>query len=841
MKHLNANLDNVTNVDLKENATGGTRIIGVDSTGDIVEVTLPASTGGGGSVNVSLPNQIERGESFYFEGAIADFDSACWTEGATVTLTTDATNHGGISITGTISVVEERFNYDTSTYDTIRITATNAGNTTGATDAFSGGQPNYSPELNLYNVDTTANYTLSVPACVVDTSTGIGYDRNSGSSTFYGSSYAFQVPGSISPTQTGQAAGRNRPQCRWIFWGFDEDENGNQILHPDTGIPSIVVAEYARTTAQQYSTTDPDHPNNPPSSWFRNLGTTATSQGWLFGTNMVIGGAPYPNQVRQGSANATRTGYLVESDPRGPSFNEGLEGTTVYTIGTGIGGNEPGFANVNLGGLLPAANTPSRSRESANNQVAGTVAKTFFVWAPATTNCGLTRGTDQGWSPFFSVVSGSGAVRASDGRYYINATPAAPLLPSSPFYDPANPDALDVSGFYLNGEIVEGEDGRLNSLVDDRGSIPLGHGWTARLDRTIYRITEFTNNNSTTTNGWRYVRALDRDETGLSDTVASLGEDVNGVRVIVPVETDAESTEPIANQNAFSRVVSGSEVAEADEVQDTLTLVAGDNISIDIEPGSDTITISSTDSAEITEINNILDGTNIVDVSGAITTTNEIPVADGDIAYVSATELYVNNTGGSVNVGTPSTFFHENNVPPFPSSTLDPDFPQRVPDGWLRIGGDAQTIDIPSVVDVSGASLTNGISVQPGSIAWISITEQYWNASGANIVVIDPTTGFNDTSLWLRFGGDDEAAALSHTEPRTIDTTTMASVQDVLQTDHNLAAPYNFTVQVYEDMGSNNYSLVLPDTVIVNDVTGNVQVTFPQGTVNGMVKIEIRK
>ena len=98
-------------------------------------------------------------------------------------------------------------------------------------------------------------------------------------------------------------------------------------------------------------------------------------------------------------------------------------------------------------------------------------------------------------------------------------------------------------------------------------------------------------------NGWRYVRALDRDTVGLSDTVASLGEDVNGVRVIVPVETDAEPTEPIANQNAFSRVVSGSEVAEADEVQDTLTLVAGDNISIDIEPGSDTITISSTDSA----------------------------------------------------------------------------------------------------------------------------------------------------------------------------------------------------------------------------------------------------
>ena len=834
MKHLNANLDNVTNVELKETATGGTRIIGVDSTGDIVEVTLPASTGGGGSVNVSLPNQIERGESFYFEGVIADFDSACWAEGATVTLTTDATNHGGISIVGTISVVEERFNYDTSTYDTIRITAINAGNTTGATDAFSGGQPNYSPTLNFYDVDTTANYTLSVPACIADVSTGVGFDRNSDSASFYGQNHPFGASGSINPTDN-RAAIESRPTCRWIFWGFDEDENGNQILHPDTGIPSIVVAEYARTSAQTYGT-GADHPNNPPSSWFRNLGTTATGQGWLFGTNQVIGGAPYPNQVEHGSANATRSGYIVNTDPRGASFNEGLEGTTRVTWGNGWGGNDAEFANINLGGLLPAANTPSRSRASANNQVAGTTAKTFFVWAPATTNCGLTRGTDQGWSPFFSVVSGSGAVRASDGRYYINATPAAPLLPSSPFYDEANPDALDISGFYLNGEIVEGEDGRLNSLVDDRGSVPLGHGWTERLDRTIYRVTDFTNSNSTTMSGWRYVRTLDRDTFGLSDTVASLGEDVNGVRVIVPVETDAEPTEPVANQNAFSRVVSGSEVAEADEVQDTLTLIAGDNISIDIEEGTDTITISSSDEAEITNITNLLDGLDVVDVSGA-TDASPIAVPDGDIAYVSETELYVNNTGASVDVGLPSTFFHENNVPPFPSSTLDPDFPQRVPDGWLRIG--TEEIRDRSVIDVSD---TTSIDLVPdGAIAWISPILQYWNASGINQFVLDPSTvSFATDPNWLQIGDGNSDADLSHTDiddapvDATVDRTIMIS-------DHGLTGN-NFSVQTYEEIGaamSNDWSLFLPDTLIIRS-NGNIEITIPGNTVAGRVKTEIR-
>ena len=268
---------------------------------------------------------------------------------------------------------------------------------------------------------------------------------------------------------------------------------------------------------------------------------------------------------------------------------------------------------------------------------------------------------------------------------------------------------------------------------------------------------------------------------------------MNGVRVIVPVDTDAVQTEPIANQNAFSRVVSGSEVAEADEVQDTLTLIAGDNITIDIEEGTDTITISSSDEAEITNITNLLDGLDVVDVSGA---TDAVPIAvpDGDIAYVSETELYVNNTGASVDVGLPSTFFHENNVPPFPSSTLDPTYPQRVPDGWLRIG--TEEIRDRSVIDVS--DVTSIDLVPDGAIAWLSVTEQYWNASGINQFVLNPADVSFTSPTWLRFGGDDEAAALSWTEPRTVDTTMMASVQDVLQTDHNLAAPYNFTVQVYD-------------------------------------------
>lgn len=103
-----------------------------------------------------------------------------------------------------------------------------------------------------------------------------------------------------------------------------------------------------------------------------------------------------------------------------------------------------------------------RARNTTGDRTPGTMrgnpsvtgpnpSKAFVVMAPDSTNTGLnyrqqqqttegTHGNNYGWSPFFSVVSGSGAIRASDGRYYINSNPGAPIIPSSPLYDPKNPD-----------------------------------------------------------------------------------------------------------------------------------------------------------------------------------------------------------------------------------------------------------------------------------------------------------------------------------------------------------------------------------------------------------------
>ena len=228
---------------------------------------------------------------------------------------------------------------------------------------------------------------------------------------------------------------------------------------------------------------------------------------------------------------------------------------------------------------------------------------------------------------------------------------------------------------------------------------------------------------------WDFVRVLDRDETGDTDIANSLGDDIDGIVIVTPDLNDDGDGNPqdatpdpvVTNTNAFSMVTAGSNTAVADQLEDNLTFIAGDNISIEVDPGADSVTISATDDAAITEITNILDGTNIVDVSGA-SSTNAIDVPLGDIAYVSPTELYLYVGVGdpvanpiSVN-DIPSNFFYDTPINGAAGS-------QVVPDGWLRIGQDQ--VDTNSVIEVptTGASLTNGIfSSMLVSVAWISDT-----------------------------------------------------------------------------------------------------------------------
>ena len=94
MKHLNANLDNVTNVELKEAATGSIRFLGVDGSGDIVEATLPPNSGGGSVTFFANNNEIQETDGYYFEAPAGSYTSDCWRVGSTVRLTSTYANSG---------------------------------------------------------------------------------------------------------------------------------------------------------------------------------------------------------------------------------------------------------------------------------------------------------------------------------------------------------------------------------------------------------------------------------------------------------------------------------------------------------------------------------------------------------------------------------------------------------------------------------------------------------------------------------------------------------------------------------------------------------------------------
>ena len=812
MKHLNANLDNVTNVELKDTPTGDIRFLGVDSDGDIVESLLPTSIGGGTLTTESGTRTITEGESFYFDAPRAEYDSACWRAGTNVVLTTTATDHTGISITGTITSAEERLNRTTRTFDTIRIIVENAADTT-AFDGSIAGQT-----AGSYTTVSSGDYTLSVDPCIINTNTGVGFDITSESSSWYDGTYSSRVILASGDVTSDVTTRRN---YRWMFWGWDTEPDGSPILHPDTGLPSIQIAESSIRPAERFAATTPGAPEN-----FGGNFVTDNVSG-ITGTNEIRGGAPYYNQVEDGSSNSALIGYWAENDARGEAFSPGREGSTEISFSNAMGTNRSRNDITYQAGRRRDANPSPGSGRTPTITASTQRAFPFFIIAPASDIVGVTHtvgGVRQGWSPFFSMVSGSGAVRASDGRYYINATPDAPIQPGTPLYDSTNPTQRAVDGIYLNGDY---------SVQSGRN---VHSSWTNRLDRTIYKITRFRTIDPMTDQRWNFVRALDRDETGDADGATSFGADIDGLTITTPDDTPADTGTTITPTNAFSRVTSGSNTAEADEVQDTLTLIAGANITIDIDEGTDAVTISSTDDASVTEITNILDGVvNVTDVSEVVAAdagTHE-DIDPGDVAYVTPTELYVNISSATVTVNdVPAMFFEDG-----PDSSGR----QIVPAEWLRIGRDP--VSSNAVIDVSGDTL---YYIPIGSIAWLSATQQWANVSDFPQILFNPgTASFDDVSIWKMMGDGtaDPRTVREHTSVHSVDTSTGEVTITVEQSTHGLPVPtasIGYTVQAFEELATaGDYSMVLPQSTIIRS-TGNVELIFPENTINGQVKIEIR-
>ena len=966
MKHLNANLDNVTNVELKETATGSIRFLGVDGSGDIVQATLPPG-GGGGAQIFTAQNEIQENEGYYFEATASSFTTPCWRVGTEVILTSTYAGEEDIAISGIINEIEDQLDEVTETF-THRRVHINTLVSEGSDGAFNGDLVTQAAGRFRLSTGSSGNYCLTVQTCLAtDNSeftgsrvpagfpgggdfTGVGVagaPASTGANRFNPAGSPSAYTRQALPTDDRTAVYNTRNWARFPFWGWATEEDGSPILHPDTGIPSIVVAEngaggnlgfnqqestYGPAAAQNYTrssvlpapnfdlinwvpSNDPayDADNNSQNLTDRNGNALMELAGNFFGNNFYSLVRPH----------AYATAGMGTSEPG--NYGAYAEGGFIgFYRGDTLTDSYGEIGDVVSAGQLRRANeTGDRTARNAFQRRSHR-AQPFFVLSPGSTNVGYNKRVtvgnigifNQGWSPFFAVTSGSGAVRASDGRYYINATPNAPIIETSPLYDPDNPTTTAVDGFYLNG-----------TFEQTRG-LTVGTDWTVQLDRAVYRIDVNANSNAGALNAgrrWEFSKVSDRHVFGAQQKLTDEGQNIFGFREIEPIDPGQDEDTPTTNAVAYTTIQTGDGEIVATEANETLRFIAGDNVTIEVAEGTpDTITISSTDDAALTEITNVLEGTDVIDVSAA-TDGTPVDVSLGDIAYVSPTELYINvsATPDPSPVGLPSTFFldttntdgNDANNDGFDDVTGE----QITPLGWLRIGGETATIETHAVIDVTAGDAV--YFIPDGSVVWFSATEQFANSTGAG-QYIRPTDDLSTATGWLRLGDGDNAettinntinnangvidvsgatdavpilapdgyiAYVSPTElyinntggdvmvglpstffspiptgwlrigadatlPEstsasrivTIDTSAGSDTITIPATGANarvvghLLTTTNFAVQVFESLGSGDFGLVLPDTLIVRS-TGNIEISFPQSTINGDVKIEIRK
>lgn len=109
---------------------------------------------------------------------------------------------------------------------------------------------------------------------------------------------------------------------------------------------------------------------------------------------------------------------------------------------------------------------------------------------------------------------------------------------------------------------------------------------------------------------------------------------------------DGISSGAEVNQNAFSNVVVGGTTIAADSKTDTLTLVAGDNITLTPDATNDKITIKSTDTNTTYSISKSGETVTLTGSDGSTSTYKEIRYSTGNASTSGLTKLYT-STGTS--------------------------------------------------------------------------------------------------------------------------------------------------------------------------------------------------
>ncbi len=300
------------------------------------------------------------------------------------------------------------------------------------------------------------------------------------------------------------------------------------------------------------------------------------------------------------------------------------------------------------------------------------------------------------------------------------------------------------------------------SNVSDKPTIPTVNNATLTIQKNGTTVKTFTANASSNVTANITVPTKTSDITNDSNYVsdASYVHTDNNFTSTLKTKLDGIASGAEVNQNAFSNVTVGNTTIAADGKTDTLTLVAGDNVTLTPDATNDKITIAS-DNTTYTASNGVsLSGTNF-------TNSGVRSIATGSTKGT----ISVNTNGTSANVavkGLGSAAYTASSAYAVNTTLTNQDLNSLTSPGFYNAGGGNTVTNKPSGVDHFGLEVIHNASgsyytqiIYDGAATNVSYRRTCTNGTWSNWVQDSPILTLGETSS-TAYRGDRGKTAYNH-------------------------------------------------------------------------------
>lgn len=272
------------------------------------------------------------------------------------------------------------------------------------------------------------------------------------------------------------------------------------------------------------------------------------------------------------------------------------------------------------------------------------------------------------------------------------------------------------------------------------------------------------------------------------DKVSGKGLSTNDFTAAYKTKLDGVATGAEVNQNAFSNIVVGSTTIAADGKTDTLTLVAGSNITLTPDATNDKVTIAASNSYShptYTARTGVPTANQTPDFGGTFTVTQPVSDGTGHITAMNSRTITIPSLTKS-NVTTALGF-----VPPTGDTTYSL---SKSGSSSIKLTGSDGTVSTVSVVGV-------GLSVED-TVMPIGSGSTETGGTGAEVFndYETPTAATTMTYTWKRYSATDGISLSTTTTKITVDCTTEFYKKDDLALDSSGNVTLSGSGDTYADM-----------------------------------------